>query len=44
MIPFPAYMGVRNEEALTRARRMYGDAVVDWVLAREGTVASMLSE
>ena len=44
MIPFPAYMGVRNEEALERARRRYGDAVVDWVLAREGTVASVLSE
>ena len=44
MIPFPAYTGVRNEEALARARQMYGDAVVDWVLARESTVASMLSE
>ena len=44
MVAFPAYTGVHNEEALSRARRMYGDAVVDWVLAREDTVASILSQ
>ena len=44
MVPIPAYTGICNDEALARARPMYGDAVVDWVLAREDTVASVLSE
>lgn len=43
-IPQMAYSGVRNEEALARARRMYGDDLVDWVLAREATITSMLSQ
>ncbi|HET9315805.1 MAG TPA: hypothetical protein VFQ51_09450 [Vicinamibacteria bacterium] len=42
MIPQMSYTGVRNEEALSRARRRYGDDLVDWVLAREGTITSML--
>ena len=41
-VPQFNYTGVRNEEALASARRRYGDAVVDWMLEREGTVASML--
>ena len=44
MIPYPGYSGVHNEEALAKARRRYGDAVVDWVLERESTVTSMLSQ
>ena len=42
-IPQFTYSGIRNEEALARARRMYGDDLVDWVLGREATIASMLS-
>jgi hypothetical protein len=36
------YSGIRNEEALARARRMYGDNLVEWVLEREATIASTL--
>jgi hypothetical protein len=43
-VPFFTYTGVRDEEALARARRMYGDAVVDWILERESTIASVLSQ
>ena len=43
-IPQMNYTGVRNEEALARARRMYGDKLVDWLLAREATITSMLSQ
>ena len=42
-IPQMNYTGVRNEEALAGARRMYGDELVDWVLAREVTITSMLA-
>lgn len=43
-IPQMTYSGIRNEEALARARQMYGDHLVDWVLARETTVTAMLSQ
>jgi hypothetical protein len=44
MIPYPGYSGVHDDEKLAQARRRFGDAVVDWVLERESTVASMLSQ
>ena len=43
-IPQMNYSGVRNEEAMARARRRYGDDFVDWVLAREATITSMLGQ
>lgn len=43
-IPQMVYTGLRNEEALARARQMYGDDLVDWMLAREATVTSMLGQ
>lgn len=47
MIPRPSgyvYVPGRNEEALQKARKVHGDAFVDWVLQREATIVAILSE
>jgi hypothetical protein len=47
MLPRPdgyIYVSGRNEETLAKARKRYGDTFVDWVLERESTIATILSE
>jgi len=38
------YVAGRNEPLLAEARRKYGDAFVDWVLARESTIVGTLGQ
>jgi hypothetical protein len=47
MVPLPhgyLYVPGRNQELLDHARKRYGDAIVDWVLAREETIVATLSQ
>jgi hypothetical protein len=38
------YVPGRNEIALAAARKNYGDQFVDWIVARESTIARILSQ
>jgi hypothetical protein len=38
------YVPGRNEIALAAARQKYGDQFVDWIVARESTIARILSQ